>query len=227
MSRRGYCPTPKHSVIGRNSDGHARARVWKDGDDAIKIDGVNANILTNFAFFTSITIQVPRVTLFRKGLMGLEEALAAKGAADAAQATADGKAPKTTYEFQIAPAPQAPSAPAAGIFIPPTDPIAPQGALDERVPVTFTFRTADGDVDGGDIGLHLRSSATAAAPVVLADPDDDTKEFMQSGSSARHRWAGIIGMPMIRRLPITAFFSCGHVHLAADAGRDQHSAGFG
>ena len=156
------------------SGGLTRWRVWKDGD-AVKIDWVEeADFPT---YFTSLTIQVPRVTLFRKGLLGLEEAQAAKEAAETAQATADAKAPKTTYDFFISPAPEAPSAPAANIFIPPTDPIAPQGALDERVPVSFTFRKAAGDVTVETSAYDLRL-ATADAPVVLEDPDDATKEFI-------------------------------------------------
>ena len=150
-------------------------RVWKDGD-AIKVDAISDDLDTA-DYFTSLTIQVQRVALFKLGLMGLEEALAAKEAAETAQETADAKAPKTTYEFLISPAPEAPSAPAANIFIPFTDPIAPQGPLDERVPVTFTFRTADGDVEVETSAYTLRASSEAA-PVVLANPDDDTKEFI-------------------------------------------------
>ena len=105
------------------------------------------------------------------------EVAVAKAAAAAAQATADGKAPKTTYEFQIAPAPETPSAPADNIFIPFTDPIAPQGAQDERVPVAFTFRKASGDVVVETSAYDLRLSSSTA-PIVLADPEDATKEFI-------------------------------------------------
>ena len=155
----------------------ANTYIWKDGDNIqidIGISGVGNS-------FTSITFQVSRAAAMNQALLAAAEAKAAadaaQSAAETAQETADSKAPKTTYDFFISPAPQTPTAPAANIFIPPTDPIAPQGAQDENVPVTFTFRKAAGDVTVETSAYALRL-ATADAPVVLADPDDATKEFI-------------------------------------------------
>ena len=159
---------------------HPVFKLWRDGD-VLKFDTATAggNADSN-AVLASLTFQVSRSVAMNQALKAAAEAKAAadaaQTAAETAQETADGKAPKTTYEFQIAPAPQAPSAPADNIFIPFTDPIAPQGPLDERVPVTFTFRRADGDVEVETSAYTLRASSEAA-PVVLADPEDDTKEF--------------------------------------------------
>ena len=159
---------------------HPVFKLWRDGD-VLKFDtaSTGGNADSNVVL-ASLTFQVSRSVAMNQALKAAAEAKAAadaaQTAAETAQETADGKAPKTTYEFQISPAPQAPSAPADNIFIPFTDPIAPQGPLDERVPVTFTFRRADGDVEVETSAYTLRASSEAA-PVVLADPEDDTKEF--------------------------------------------------